>query len=175
MKIGVVSDTHGKLEITQTAIRLLCERGSELILHCGDIDTTDTVRLFRELPTHFVFGNWDHSRTRMSAAMREIGAVGHDGPGQIEVAGKRIAWLHGHVRGERPRLESAGAFHFLFYGHSHKAEAHRTGPTLVLNPGALHRARPKTVALVDLATGEWEHVPVPSPGAAGPGRRSDEL
>ena len=39
MKIGVLSDTHGRLEITQSAMRLLRERGAELILHCGDIDS----------------------------------------------------------------------------------------------------------------------------------------
>ena len=165
MKIGVVSDTHGKLEITRTAIRLLCERGAELILHCGDIDSVETVQLFRQVSTRFVFGNWDHSKTKLSAAMRDIGAAGNDGPGRIVLAGKHIGWLHGHVRGERPRLELSGTLDFLFYGHSHRAEAHRTGKTLVLNPGALHRARPKTVAVVDLVTGEWEHLVVPMPGS----------
>src|SRR5262245_3246962 len=131
MKIAVMSDTHGKLEITQVAIHLLCERGAELILHCGDIDSTDTVRLFRGVPTQFVFGNWDRSRTRMADAMRNIGAIGHNGPGDLVLASKRIAWLHGHISGERARLESSGDYDFLFYGHSHRAETHRTGRTLV--------------------------------------------
>jgi putative phosphoesterase len=161
MKIGIVSDTHGKLEITRAAIRLLCGRGAELILHCGDIDSSDTVRLFREVPSHFVFGNWDRYRTRLTAAMRDIGATAHNGPGRIVLASKQIGWLHGHVRGERTRLETSGDLDFLFYGHSHRAEAHRTGRTFVLNPGGLHRARLKTVALIDVATGEWEHLAVP--------------
>ena len=49
-------------------------------------------------------------------------------------------------------LEVSGAFDFLFYGHTHKAEEHRTGPTRVINPGALHRANPKTFVVLDLAT-----------------------
>lgn len=160
MKIGVLSDTHGKLEITASAIHLLLERGAELILHCGDIDSVDTVRLFRSVQTHFAFGNWDHSLTKLKKAIGEIGGEYHDGPGLIELAGKRIGWLHGHVQGERRKLESSGELDFLFYGHSHKAEAHRTGKTLVMNPGALHRALPKTVALVDVVNGAWEFVEV---------------
>jgi putative phosphoesterase len=166
MKIGVVSDTHDRLEITAAAIRLLCGRGAELILHCGDINSVAAVRLFRLVPTQFVFGNWDYPRFLLTAEMRDIGAVWHDGPGRIELAGKQICWLHGHVRGERPKLEQSGELDFLFYGHSHRAEAHQTGKTLVLNPGALHRARPKTVALVDVATGEWELLEVPQVASA---------
>ncbi|MBO0697791.1 MAG: metallophosphoesterase family protein [Zavarzinella sp.] len=59
MKIGVLSDTHGQVDRTTAAIHLLRERGVELILHCGDIDSPATVRLFTDVPTHFVFGNWD--------------------------------------------------------------------------------------------------------------------
>jgi putative phosphoesterase len=160
MKIGVVSDTHDRQEITQTAIRLLCGRGAELILHCGDIESPETVRLFTEVPTHFIFGNWDLFRIDLKRAMRDTGAVWYEGPGVLELAGKRIAWTHGHIHGERPKLEKCGEFDFVFYGHSHKPEAHRTGRTLVLNPGALHRAKRKTVALIDVATGEWDHIEV---------------
>jgi uncharacterized protein len=160
MKIGVLSDTHGRLEITQSAIRLLCERGAELILHCGDIDSPAAVRLFTEIPTYFVFGNWDLRPAALQRAIGEIGGAFHDGHGRLEVAGKRLAWLHGHVRGERQRLEASGQFDFVFYGHSHKAEAHRSGRTLVMNPGALHRASTKTVAVVDLVTSEWESIVV---------------
>jgi putative phosphoesterase len=160
MKIGVLSDTHGRMEITRAAMRLLRERGVELILHCGDIDSPATVRLFTHVATHFVFGNWDLDADKLRSAMGEIGGVCHEGLGQLELAGKRIAWLHGHVRGQRHRLEVSQEWDFVFYGHSHKAEAHRNARTVVLNPGALHRAKVKTVAVVDVGTGEWEQVVV---------------
>jgi uncharacterized protein len=163
MKIGVVSDTHDRLEITQSAIRLLCERGAELILHCGDIESSETVRLFTSVPTHFVLGNWDKDREGLLAAMADVGGRWHEDYGWLELAGKSVAWLHGHVRGQRRELEQSGAFDFLFYGHSHTAETHRTGATFVMNPGALFRANPKTVALVDVATGEWESLAVEPP------------
>ena len=156
MRIGVLSDTHGRLDYAQAAIRLLREREVELILHCGDIDTPATVRLFTNVRTHFVFGNWDLNLRGLNRAIREIGAVGHGEIGRMEIGGKRIAWLHGHVRGARLRLEASGEWDFIFYGHSHKPKVHETGRTLVLNPGALHRAKVKTVAVVDLRDGRFE-------------------
>jgi uncharacterized protein len=160
MKIGILSDTHGRLDRTRAAIRLLRKRGVELILHCGDIDSPATIQLFTGVATHFVFGNWDLEKTKLRAAMREIGAICHEEFGHLELNGKRIAWLHGHARGSRQRLELSQEWDFVFYGHSHKAEGHRSGRTLVLNPGALHRAKVKTVAALDLASGEWEQVVV---------------
>jgi putative phosphoesterase len=163
MKIGVLSDTHDRLEITQTAIHLLRERGAELILHCGDIESPETVRLFTEVQTHFVFGNWDKDHKRLLIAIQEVGGQWHEDYGYLELAGKSIAWVHGHVRGQRRELEEPQAFDYLFYGHSHTAETHRTGVTLVMNPGALFRAIPKTVALVDVVSGEWERLIIEAP------------
>jgi predicted phosphodiesterase len=46
------------------------------------------------------------------------------------------------------------------YGHTHVAESHLEGRTLVLNPGALYRATPHSIATVDLQTMEATIVPV---------------
>jgi predicted phosphodiesterase len=46
------------------------------------------------------------------------------------------------------------------YGHTHQAEQHRVGKTLVLNPGALYRATPHSLALVDLEHLEATIVPI---------------
>jgi uncharacterized protein len=167
MKIGVLSDTHGRVEITRAAIHLLRERGVELILHCGDIDSPATVRLFTDVVTHFSFGNWDLETAKLRSAIREIGAVCHGELGRLDLSGKRIAWVHGHARGQRHRLEVSQEWDFVFYGHSHKAETHRSGRTLVLNPGALHRAKLKTAAVVDLRTGDWEQVVIEPHPVAG--------
>ena len=50
---------------------------------------------------------------------------------------------------------------YVFYGHTHVREQHRTGRTLVANPGALFRANPKTCIVLDLATGEIKPIIVP--------------
>ncbi len=161
MKIAVVSDSHGRRHAVEEALRLLKERGAEVVLHCGDIDDADTVRLFRGTPTHFVFGNVDGvEKHSLREAMAEIGATLHEPFGDVELEGRRIAFLHGDDQRLMKDVEQSGYFDYLFYGHTHQAKEHRTGPTRVINPGALHRARPKTFVVLDLANGELDSVVV---------------
>ncbi len=161
MRIGVVSDTHDRAEVIAEAIRLLLEQQVELILHCGDIETPETARLFKAIPTHFVFGNWDKDRVKLAAAIKDVGGTHHDSFGAIELAGKRLAWVHSHERHQLRQLEYSDFFDYLFYGHTHVREQHRTGKTLVANPGALFRANPKTCIVLDVATGEIKPILVP--------------
>lgn len=162
MRIGVISDTHDRHEVVADAVRLLGEQKVELVLHCGDIETPDTIALFRPLPTHFVFGNWDKDKSKLATAIRDIGGQHHDSFGAIELVGKRIAWVHSHDRHQFYELEHCNYFDYLFYGHTHVREQHRTGKTLVANPGALFRANPKTCVVLDLVTGELKPIIIPT-------------
>lgn len=161
MRIGVVSDTHDRAEAIAEAVRLLADQKVELILHCGDIESPDTVEQFRGMPTQFVFGNWDKDRTKLTAAIKSIGGVAHESFGAIELAGKRIAWVHSHERHLLYQLEHSDTFDYVFYGHTHVREQHRTGRTLVANPGALFRANPKTCIVLDVVTGDLKPLIVP--------------
>lgn len=164
MKIGIVSDTHSRYATVAKALALLRERGVEMVLHCGDIEDPATVQLFEGLPTHFVFGNCDTERDALRRAIEDSGATLQEPFGHLDVDGRKIAWIHGDVSRLLRDLEAAGHFDYLFYGHTHSAEQHRTGPTLVVNPGALHRARVKTLVVLDSVTGELESVAVAPPG-----------
>jgi putative phosphoesterase len=166
MRIGVVSDTHDRSEAVAEAVRLLLDHQVELVLHCGDIESVETVRLFKPIPTHFVWGNWDKDRAKLAAAVKAIGGTHHDSFGAIELAGKRIAWVHSHERHQFRQLEHSDFFDYLFYGHTHVREQHRTGRTLVANPGALFRANPKTCIVLDVKTGEIKPIIVPVPQKA---------
>jgi len=168
MRIGVVSDTHDREEAIAEAVRLLSEQHVELILHCGDIETVETARLFKAIPTHFVFGNWDKDRAKLAAAIKEVGGTHHDSFGAIELAGKRLAWVHSHERHQLRQLEHSDFFDYVFYGHTHVREQHRTGKTLVANPGALFRANPKTCIVLDVKTGEIKPIIIASAVKATP-------
>jgi hypothetical protein len=162
MRIGVVSDTHDRIEAVMEAVRLLTEvHGAEMILHCGDIESPLCVTAFAPVPTHFVFGNWDKDKPKLTAAIKAVGGTVHGAFGALELAGKRIAWVHSHERHQLYQLEHADYFDFLFYGHTHVREQHRTGRTLVANPGALFRANPKTCVILDVVSGELRPVIVP--------------
>jgi putative phosphoesterase len=160
MKIGILSDTHDRAEATMSALQLLDAAGTELFLHCGDIESADTVRLFAGRPIHFVLGNCDWDPQGLRCAIAEIGARLHEPFGELELHDKKIAWIHSHDRRLFHSLEQADHYDYLFYGHTHVAEQHRTGRTLVVNPGALHRAAQKSCALLDLTSGELTTLPV---------------
>jgi uncharacterized protein len=159
MRIAVLSDTHSRHATVEAALELIGQRHVELILHCGDIDDAETVWLFPG-NTHFVFGNCDTDKASLRQAIYGIGATLHEPFGGLELAETRIAFIHGDIKPLMDNVERSGAYDFLFYGHTHQAEEHRTGPTRVINPGALQRARVKTFVILDLESGVVESVTV---------------
>lgn len=160
MKIGIVSDTHNRYQTVAKALEQLHQRNVELILHCGDIEDSETVQMFQGHPTHFVFGNCDTDRDELRQTIPSCGLTLHEPFGHLELDGRKIAWIHSDDRRLFRDVEQSGHFDYLFYGHTHHAEQHRTGPTLVVNPGALHRARVKTFVVLDLSSGEMESVAI---------------
>jgi hypothetical protein len=52
------------------------------------------------------------------------------------------------------------AYRLVCYGHTHVPEQHYEGKTLVLNPGALFRANPRTIAILELPSLEVETIEV---------------
>jgi putative phosphoesterase len=122
----------------------------EVVLHCGDIGSAAVVELFAAWPTHFVFGNCDGDRSALAAAIESAGQTCHGEFGDITLEGKRIAMLHGDDSHRFRQTLSSGDWDLVCYGHTHVAAIQRHGRTLSLNPGALYRANPHSLAVVDL-------------------------
>lgn len=150
MQLGVVSDTHGHVGYTREAIRMLESLEVEAVLHCGDIGSPEIVELFSAWPTHFVFGNVDHNSAELKEAIRAAGQTCHDRFGRLELAGRRIAFLHGDDTALLEQTIAGGQWHMVCHGHTHVARRVSRGSTLVLNPGALYRASPHSIAHVQL-------------------------
>lgn len=160
MRIAVVSDTHGKLEPTERALDQIRKRNVDLILHCGDIGSAELIPLFADWPTHFVFGNVDSEWDDLTNQIKEAGQYAHGAFGELHLADKRIAFLHGDDAIRLRETIDSGDWDLVCYGHTHKKETHTEGNTVVLNPGALYRARPRTFALVELSTLDVEFLVV---------------
>jgi putative phosphoesterase len=150
MRIGVVSDTHGHVPYTRAAVRMLESLQVELVLHCGDIGSPEIVELFSAWPTHFVFGNVDYDHLLLTAAIRAAGQTCHDLFGCLELEGKKIAFLHGDDTLRLGEASTSGEWDLVCHGHTHIARQLKQGRTLVLNPGALYRATPHSIACVEL-------------------------
>jgi putative phosphoesterase len=150
MRIGIVSDSHGHVELTRPAVRMLESLSVDRVLHCGDIGSAEVVALFGAWPTDFVFGNCDVNRDELSAAIAAAEQTSHGDFGDLRIGGKRVALLHSHDPARFRQTLHSGAWDLVCYGHSHVASIDRYGPTLAVNPGALFRANPHSLAIVDL-------------------------
>jgi putative phosphoesterase len=101
-------------------------------------------------PAHFVFGNVDRDEDELRNAIAEAGHQCHERFGALEISGVRIALLHGD---DTRRLASAIGtenWDLVCCGHTHRSESRFIGKTLLLNPGAVYRATPHSVATIEL-------------------------
>ncbi len=160
MRLGIVSDSHGHVEHTLAATRMLRALEVDRVLHCGDIGSAAIVPLFSSWPTDFVFGNCDGNQAELAAAIEAAGQTCHGEFGALDIEGRRIALLHSHDgRRFRETLHS-GAWDLVCYGHTHVASIDRYGATLALNPGALYRANPHSIAVVEVPQLQASIVPL---------------
>jgi putative phosphoesterase len=161
MLLGVISDTHDKLARTHVAVQMLQAAGAQALVHCGDFVEPELLAVCAGQPVYFVLGNNDlDSASALETMGDAIDATFLGWGGVVELAGKRIGVTHGHTLSDYKRVLAARP-NYLLLGHSHVAEDRRIGEVRLINPGALHRAHPYSVALLNLATDELKFLEVP--------------
>ena len=154
MRLGILSDTHDELARTRRAVRVLCDAGVEVLIHCGDLASPPIVAELAVRPSWFVFGNHDaDSVPTLRQASAEHGPTCLEWGGVVELGGRRVGVAHGHMTTDVRRV-LAERPEFLLSGHSHSPSDVVTDGVRRINPGALHRADVFTVAVLDLTTGE---------------------
>ena len=157
MLIGVMSDSHGDAAMTARAVRLLEARGAAKLIHCGDICGENVLDELAGHDCAFVWGNCDVPSPLLKKYVAALRLACPQGPLQLDLAGKRIGVFHGHEPEFRRAIEN-GQFDYIFYGHTHRYADTRVSRCRVINPGALFRAKIKTVALLDLKTDDLKHL-----------------
>lgn len=142
-RIGLISDTHGLLR--EEALRAL--RGSELIVHAGDVGEPGILEKLREVaPVVAVRGNVD---TAEWAGALPATAVAEAGPVQLYVL---------HDVNALDLDPVAAGFQIVVSGHSHKFGRSERSGVMYINPGSAGPRRfqlPITVARLDLGKTPW--------------------
>jgi len=137
-RIGLISDTHGLLR--KEALEAL--RGSELIIHAGDVGKPEILEELRKIaPVVVVRGNVDTEP--WAKALPETAVA--------EVCSVMIYILH-DVNALDLNPAAAG-FHIVVSGHSHKPGKTERDGVLYINPGSAGPWRfqlPVTVARLNL-------------------------
>ncbi len=131
MRIGVISDTHGKLRPEV----FTCFAEVDHIVHAGDVGNADILLELGALAqVTAVFGNVDDPAVRRS--LPEVA--------RLEAGGRRIVVVHGHQFGSPTpaRLRRAHPeADIVVFGHTHVPLIERQEGCLFLNPGAAGPAR----------------------------------
>ena len=153
MLVGIMSDSHGDAAATAVAVSLLEGLGAEHFFHCGDICSISVLDELAGRPCTFVWGNCDDVTPSLKKYVRTLGLPWPEAHTRVELAGRRIALFHGHEPAF-PDATNDNGIDYLFHGHTHLYADRRIGKFRVINPGALHRANPRTCALLDLLTDE---------------------
>ena len=142
-RVGLISDTHGLLRTE--ALESL--RGSELILHAGDVGKLEILEALGKLaPVVAVRGNVDTqewAKDLPATAITEAGAI-------------RIYMLHDVKQLDLDPV-TAG-FQIVISGHSHQPGKTERGGVWYINPGSAGPRRfqlPVTVALLSLGKKPW--------------------
>ena len=158
MLLGILSDTHDRYEIMGQAVRALQERGARFFIHCGDVCSPAMLDHLAGLPSAFVWGNCDWDRPGLQRYAESIHVPCHGLVADLELDGKKIALLHGDDTQQLNALLKSQRHDYLFHGHSHLKRDDRIGKIRIINPGALHRAAEKTVALLNTQTDHLEFI-----------------
>jgi putative phosphoesterase len=147
VRVGVISDTHGKLRPQVFEIF----REVDHILHGGDVGRSDLLIELRALaPVTAVYGNSDGSDLRS-----ELPQVA-----ELELDGFSIVVTHGDQFGSPNPAKLHEAFpraEIIIFGHSHRPLLELVDKTVtVMNPGGAGAPRfgiPPSVGILELEAG----------------------
>lgn len=146
MRIGLISDTHGRLRPEV----LTHFEGVHLILHAGDVGSADILTALEAVaPVHAVYGNTDgfalRGRLRAEVSLRLEGRV--------------LVLVHGDAFGSPTPAKLQAAWpdaDIIVFGHTHRPTLETLGTALVINPGAAGPARfnlRPSIAILELGSG----------------------
>ena len=122
-RLGVLSDSHGRVASCRRAMSALRDLQVDAIVHLGDVGTPAVLEeLVGDPPVHVVFGNCDDERDLATHA-RCMGLTVHHPLGRLEVAGRGVAFTHGHLR--EAFEATLGREPMLLTGHTHRVAADR--------------------------------------------------
>ena len=155
LKLGIISDTHGQVDLALSAAREFIFRAVDAVIHCGDIGSymvlTEMASLFQtlDIPIYAVLGNCDlHHELDFFNEVPGVNLLGH--VAHLTLADRRIAVLHSDHEAHFEQLVQSDSYDYVFFGHSHTRQDDRVSKTRVINPGSAGRGMHPSCAVVDL-------------------------
>ncbi len=150
MQIGILSDSHDRLDSLKKAVEILKQHQVEMLIHCGDWVSPFTLEWFDyitsdyRVPVKSVFGNNEGDIKSIIERNEKLNNPIEFAPKialELEIDHKKLAVFHGHDQIILNSLINSKHFDALFCGHTHSPRNEKIGNTLVVNPGSTAFAR----------------------------------
>jgi hypothetical protein len=155
LKLGVLSDTHNKIDNLIKAISIFNEYRVDLLIHCGDVTSLEVLQLMRERPVILTFGNGDIANGDIKKTLMEFNPENvADYSFQGKIGDKLIGVTHGHIKEMLNTMIQSQKLDYIFSGHTHRRQDELIGKTRLINPGALGGMyyQTRSIAVLDLDT-----------------------
>ncbi len=133
MKIGIISDTHDRMDAIKAFVEEFSKRGVEVVLHAGDIVAPFAAKPFSPFKFEAVFGNNCGEKLFLKKVITDFGGRIEPGPRKLEFDGRVFVLMHEPY--EREAFVKSGLYHVVIYGHTHDFEMRKEGDVWVINPG----------------------------------------
>lgn len=160
MLAGIVGNTDGRADAMRAAGDLLRGCGAEILIHTGDVGGRHVLDVMAEFDAVFVWGDADKDRMGLLRHAQRIGVACSGVIADFALEDKRIAVVHGDEKKVLQRLIDEQQYDYLLYGHGHTPEERVVGKTKIIHPGSMYGAPTRTVALLDVATGDVRRLTV---------------
>ncbi len=125
MKIGILSDSHARVDLAEFCIKKLKKEGAEFLIHAGDIVKEDTLKLLEEssLPYRAILGNNDYHLVHVKDKYSLFNE-----PYYFKIKDLHVKLMH------HPLYLSPDA-DIIINGHTHHYKAQLTKKAFYINPG----------------------------------------
>lgn len=139
MRLAIISDTHDNIPNLEKALSWINSQEISLIIHCGDLCAPAMLNKVL-LPNfsgqiHLIHGNVSDRESLEENAKEFKNVKLHGDFGEIEIEGKKIAFVHKLWQGKK--IAETQKYDLVFYGHTHKPWEEKIGKTRLVNPGTL--------------------------------------
>ena len=148
MKIGILSDSHRKVQYTKEVIELLKDNEAEYLIHAGDLCHEENLKLLEESKLTYVavFGNNDRSLVHLSNEYRIKKEPYYF---KIKDISFKLMHMPYYLNGDTD---------IVVFGHTHIFESEYKNGTLFINPGEVCAREKPLVECVLLEIKEQEYI-----------------
>ncbi|MFA9372626.1 MAG: YfcE family phosphodiesterase [Poseidonibacter sp.] len=148
MKIGILSDSHFKSDYTKDVIDFLKDKGSEYLIHAGDLCTEENLKLLEESELKYVsvFGNND---SNLLSLVNKYNI--RQEPYYFKIKDIKFKLMH-------MPFYLNGDSDIIIFGHTHIFESDYKNKTLFINPGEVCAREKPRIECVFLEINENEYI-----------------